>query len=65
MKTAMRPVGYAGDVPVLHGIEMNVIDMSFEIRFVAYGVLPIAALPDAFLPLGNLAFRSWLRVDTA
>ena len=31
MKTAMRPVGDLGDVPVLHGIEMNVIDMPFEI----------------------------------
>jgi len=65
MKIAMRPIGYAGDVPALYRVEMNVIDMPFEIRFVAYGVLPIAALPDTFLSLGNLALRSWLGVETA
>jgi hypothetical protein len=65
MKTAMRPVGYTGYVSVLHGIEMNVIDMPFEVRFVAYGVLPIAALPNAFFSLGKLAFRPCPRVDTA
>ena len=58
MKTAMRPIDYTGDVPVLDGVEMNVIDMPIEISFIANGVLPVAALPDAFLPLGNLAFRS-------
>ena len=54
-----------GDVPVFHRVEMNVIDMSFEISFIANSVLPIAALPDALLPLGDLAFRSRLRFEAA
>ena len=50
MKAAMRPIGYAHDVSVLHRIEMNVINMAFEIRVIANRVLPIAALPNAFFP---------------
>jgi hypothetical protein len=65
MKTAMRPIGRTGNVTVLHGIEMNVIDMSIEITIIADSVLPIATLPDAFLSLGDLAFRSWPRFETA
>src|SRR5438067_1001224 len=64
MKTAVWPIRDSGDVPVLHGIEVNVVDMPFKVRFIAYSVLPIAALPDAFFSLGNLAFRSRLRVET-
>ena len=56
MKTAMRPIGYTRNVPVLHGIEVDVVDMSFEIRFVAYGMFPIAALPNPFFSLDELAF---------
>ena len=52
-------------MPVLHGVEMNVIDMSLEIGFIANGMLPIAALPDPFFSLGKLAFRSWPRFETA
>ena len=65
MKAAMGPIGYMGDVPVFHWIEMNVINMSFEIRFIANSVLPIAALPDALLSLGKLALRSWPSVESA
>ena len=50
----MRPIGYAVDVPMLHGIEMNVIDMPFEICLVSDGVFPIASLPNAFLRLLTL-----------
>ena len=65
MKAAMRPIDDLGDVPVLHGIEMNVVDMPLEIRFIAYDVLPISALSDAFFPLGNFAFRPFSCVDAA
>ena len=51
METAMRPIGYARDVSVLHRIEMNVVDMAFKIRVITNRVLPIATLPDALLPL--------------
>ena len=47
METAERPVGDATHQPVLHRVVMDVIDVPFEIRVVADGVLPIAALPDA------------------
>jgi hypothetical protein len=56
VKTAVRPISDAGDVAVLHWVEVNVIDMPREIGFIADGMLPIAALPNAFLPLGNFAF---------
>ena len=36
--------------PVLHGIEVNIIDMTLHVRVITNGVLPIAALPDAFFP---------------
>ncbi len=51
----MRPIGDAGDVPVLHRVEMNVIDMALEIRVISDRVFPIAALPNALFPFGNLA----------
>ncbi|HEV7601154.1 MAG TPA: hypothetical protein VGO49_13010 [Bradyrhizobium sp.] len=50
MKAAVRPIQNAPDVSVLHRIEVNVVDMALEIGIVANGVLPIAALPDAFFP---------------
>ena len=52
----MRPIGYTGDMPVFHRIEMNVIDMTLHIRVITNGVLPIAALPNTFLSLGDLAW---------
>src|SRR5256885_17082196 len=65
MEAAVRPIGDPSDVTVLHWIEMDVIDVPREIRFIANGVLPIATLPDAFLALGNFAFRPRLRFKTA
>jgi hypothetical protein len=41
-------------------IEMNVVDMTGEIAFVAQRVFPIAALPDAALSSGGAAFRNLL-----
>jgi hypothetical protein len=61
----MRPIRYTSHMPVFHRIEMNVIDVPIKIRFIAYRVLPVAALPDAFFSLGNLAFRSRPRLETA
>jgi hypothetical protein len=37
---------------------MDVIDMTLEIAFVADGMLPIAALPDAAFALGGAAVRN-------
>jgi hypothetical protein len=54
-KAAMRPIGHARNVSVLHRIEVDVIDMTLKIRIIANGVLPVPALPDAFFPFGNLA----------
>ena len=36
-------------------IAMNVIDMSSEVRVVADGVLPVAALPNSLVALSDLA----------
>ena len=55
VEAAVRPIGYACDVAVLHRVEVNIVDVSLEIFIVANCVLPVTALPDAFLPLGNFA----------
>jgi hypothetical protein len=49
MKRRIRPISHQGDMSMFHWVEMNVIDVPREIRFVAQGVLPIAPLPDAAL----------------
>ena len=51
VKAAIWPVNDARHMAMLHGIEMNIVDMPFEIGVVADGMLPIATLPDAFFPL--------------
>ncbi len=45
MKRRVRPVANTGHESVLYRIEMNVVDMAFEIVFVANGVLPEPSLP--------------------
>jgi hypothetical protein len=53
MEAAMRPIRNPRDVSMLYRIEMNVIDVTFKIRVVTNGVLPVAALPDAFFSFRN------------
>src|SRR5947209_8482744 len=55
MKTAVRPVGNARNEAVLYRIEMDVVDVPFEILVVANGMLPVAALPNPLFALGNFA----------
>ncbi len=49
----MRPIGYAIDVAVFHRVEVDVVDVAFEILIISNRVLPVPALPDAFF--GDLA----------
>ena len=51
----MRPIRYAVDVAMFHRVEVDVVDVSLEIFIIANCVLPVSALPYAFLALGNLA----------
>jgi hypothetical protein len=51
MKAAVRPVRDATDVPVLHGIEMDVVDVPIEVGVISNGMLPVSTLPDALLAL--------------
>ena len=55
VEAAMRPIGYARDVPMLHRVEMNVIDMALEIFVIPNCTFPVTALPDAFFSFGDLA----------
>jgi len=55
VKAAVRPVRGPRDVPVLHRVEMDVVDVALEVSVVANGVFPIASLPDALFTLRNLA----------
>ena len=43
----MRPVSNARDMAVLYRVEVDVIDMAYEIVFVPQCVFPIAPLPNA------------------
>ena len=43
------PIRRRGDKPVLYGIEPTVSLASHQVFFIANGVLPEAALPDALL----------------
>ena len=47
MKAAMRPVDDPADMTMLHWIEVNIVDVPFEIGVVADRMFPIAALPHA------------------
>src|SRR5215216_5952806 len=57
METTVRPIAHARDVSVLDGIVVNVIDVALEVGLVTDGVLPIAALPNSFVALGDFAQR--------
>jgi hypothetical protein len=54
METAVRPVRDAGDMSMLDRVEMNVVDVSLKIGFVADRMLPVASLPNALLSLETL-----------
>ena len=43
----MRPIAHARDVAMFHRVDVHVIDVVGEVAFIANGVLPITALPDA------------------
>jgi hypothetical protein len=45
MKRRVRPIPHSGHKAVFYGIEMNVIDMAFEVGFVANSALPEPTLP--------------------
>jgi len=65
MEAAERPIAHTRDETVLHRIEVYVVNVPFQIRVIANCVLPIAALPDAFLALEQLACRTPLRFQAA
>ena len=64
MKAAVWPIDHTRDVTVLHRIEMDVVDVTFEISIIANGMLPVASLPDTLFPLRDFALRSWPRAKT-
>jgi hypothetical protein len=65
MEAAVRPIGDPADMPMLHRIEVNVIDMTRQIGIIANRVLPVTSLPDALLSFSDLALRSWHRFNAA
>jgi hypothetical protein len=63
MEARPRPIARPRDMAVLDGVEMDVVEVRFEIGFIANRMFPKAALPDtaaAFERLreGTLLFRS-------
>src|SRR5205085_3689690 len=55
MEAAMRPIANLPYMPMLNGIEVNVVDMTLQVGIVANGVLPKTTLPNSSLTSGNLA----------
>jgi hypothetical protein len=57
MKTGIRPLAYLGDKAMLNRIHMSIINIAFEVFFVAYQMLPKMTLPNTSLPsrLSNAA----------
>ena len=55
MEAAMWPIANLRHMPMLHGIEVNVIDMTLQVGIVANGVLPKTTLPNSPLASGDLA----------
>src|SRR5687768_8354017 len=51
MKRRIRPVSYARYELVLDRVEMDVVDVPFEISIVTNGVLPEPPLPECSLPI--------------
>ena len=45
----MRPVAHPRDKPVLHGIEVDIVDVVLEIALIANRMLPEAPLPERVL----------------
>ena len=55
LETTVRPIADTPDQPVLHGIEVSVINAAGKIGFVANRMFPISALPQSPLALGEFA----------
>jgi len=51
MKRRIRPIPHSGYKPMLDRIDMNIVDVTRKIVFIANCVLPIAPLPDAAFAL--------------
>lgn len=53
MKRRVRPIRHPSDTAMLHRIEVDVIEMMFEVIIVGDQVLPVSALPEAALAFGD------------
>src|ERR1700719_1200964 len=58
MKRTEWPIADLRNVAVLHGIEVNVVHMTFEIAIITDRVLPITTLPKPSFTFGDLARRA-------
>lgn len=55
----MRPVIRRNDEAVFDRVPMDVIHVCREVVFVAYGMFPIAGLPDAAFAFATVGFEVW------
>src|SRR5262249_18494738 len=65
VKRRMRPIAHTRDVAVFDWVEMDVIDVTREIFFVAQGVLPVSSLPNAAIASEEAALRNSLGIRQA
>jgi hypothetical protein len=57
MKRRIRPIAHSSDKAVFHGVEVDVIDVSFEILLVTNCVFPESTLPQRGLAIS--VARDW------
>jgi hypothetical protein len=65
MEAAVPPIRNARYVPVFDRIEMNIVNMTFEVGIVPDCMFPEATLPNPLLAFDNLARRPWLVLKAA
>jgi len=60
MERRVRPIDHPANVVVLHGVEMNVVDVTREVVFTAQSMFPIPPLPNTAFALAGTAWRDSL-----
>ena len=53
MKRRIRPFPDSRHESMFHGIDMNIVDVSVKILFIANRMLPLATLPDTAFAFGS------------
>jgi hypothetical protein len=65
IEAGIRPVRDTGNMPMFDGVVRNVVQVRFEVPFIANRVLPESPLPDGALPVLDTAYGTPLALGNA